>query len=71
MKIRQMVYQKILGEMKITMKKKTKVMRISMQPSPMKIMIDQKQMQNVEYFKYLSSMMQGVHVGLNQEFPWQ
>jgi len=28
-----------------------------MQPSPMKIMIDQKQLQNVEYFKYLSSMI--------------
>ena len=29
-------------------------MKISMQPSSMKIMIDQKQLQNVEYFKYLS-----------------
>jgi hypothetical protein len=36
---------------------KTKVMRISKQPSPMKIMIDQKQLENVEYFKYLGSMI--------------
>jgi hypothetical protein len=34
--------------------KKTKVMRISRQPSPIKIMIDQKQLENVEY---LSSMI--------------
>jgi hypothetical protein len=37
--------------------KKTKVMRISRQPSPMKIMIDQKQLENVEYFNYLGSMI--------------
>jgi hypothetical protein len=49
-----MVYRKILGEMKITIKK-TAVMRISMQPSPMKMKTDQKQPQNVEYFKYQSS----------------
>jgi hypothetical protein len=36
---------------------KTKVMRISRQPSPMKIMIDQKQLENVEYFNYLGSMI--------------
>jgi hypothetical protein len=36
---------------------KTKVMRISRQPSPLKIMIDQKQLDNVEYFKYLSSIL--------------
>jgi predicted nucleotidyltransferase len=29
---------------------KTKVMRISRQPLPVKIMIDQKQLENVEYF---------------------
>ena len=29
---------------------KTKVMRISRQPSPLKIMIDQKQLENVECF---------------------
>jgi hypothetical protein len=28
-----------------------------MQTSPMKIMIDQKQLENVEYFKYLGSMI--------------
>jgi len=32
-------------------------MRISRQPFPVKIMIDQKQLQNVESFKYLSSML--------------
>ena len=31
---------------------KTKVMRISRQPFPVKIMIDQKQLENVESFKY-------------------
>jgi hypothetical protein len=36
---------------------KTKVMRISGQPSPTKIMIDQKQLENVEYFNYLGSMI--------------
>jgi len=30
---------------------KTKLMRISRQPSPVKIMIDEKQLENVEYFK--------------------
>jgi hypothetical protein len=32
-------------------------MRISRQPSPTKIMIDQKQLENVEYFNYLGSMI--------------
>jgi len=36
---------------------KTKVMRISRQTSPEKIMIDQKQLENVECFKYLGSML--------------
>jgi hypothetical protein len=36
---------------------KTKVMRISRQPSPRKIMIDQKQLENVEYFNYLGSII--------------
>jgi len=36
---------------------KTKVMRILGQPFPVKIMIDQKQLHNVEYFKYLGSML--------------
>jgi hypothetical protein len=34
---------------------KTKVMRISRQLFPVKIMIDQKQLDNVESFKYLGS----------------
>jgi hypothetical protein len=32
-------------------------MRISRQPFTVKIMIDQKQLENVKYFKYLSSML--------------
>jgi len=36
---------------------KTKVMRISRQPSPVTIMIDQKPLENVECFKYLGSML--------------
>jgi hypothetical protein len=32
-------------------------MKISSQPSPIKIMIDQKQLENVEYFNYLGSMI--------------
>ena len=36
---------------------KTKVMRISRQPSPVKIMIEQKQLENEEYFKYLGNML--------------
>ena len=36
---------------------KTKVMRISRQPFPVKIMIDQKQLKNVESFKYLGSIL--------------
>ena len=37
--------------------KKTKVMRISRQPSPVTTAIDQKQLENVKYFKYLGSML--------------
>jgi hypothetical protein len=36
---------------------KTKVMRISRQPLPVKIMIDQKQLENVESFKYFGSIL--------------
>jgi hypothetical protein len=32
-------------------------MRISRQPFPVKIMIEQKQLENVESFKYLGSML--------------
>jgi hypothetical protein len=35
----------------------TKVMRISRQPSAVTIMIDQKQLENVECFKYLGSIL--------------
>ena len=37
--------------------KKTKAMRISRQPFPVKIMIDQKQLENAESFKYLGSIL--------------
>jgi hypothetical protein len=37
--------------------KKTKVMRISRQPFPKKIMTDQKQLEIVESFKYLGSIL--------------
>jgi len=36
---------------------KTKVMRIFRQPSPVKIIIDQKQLENVESFKYLGNIL--------------
>jgi hypothetical protein len=36
---------------------KTKVMRISRQPFPVKIMIDQKQLENMESFKYLGNIL--------------
>jgi hypothetical protein len=36
---------------------KTNVMRISRQPLPVKISIDQKQLENVESFKYLCSTL--------------
>jgi hypothetical protein len=36
---------------------KTTVMRISRQPSPIKIKADKKQLKNVEYFNHLGSMI--------------
>jgi len=36
---------------------KTKLMRISRQPFPVKIMIDQKRLENVDSFKYLGSIL--------------
>jgi hypothetical protein len=36
---------------------KTKAMRISRQPYPIKMMIDQKQLENVEYFNYFGSII--------------
>ena len=36
---------------------KTKVMRITTQPFPVKIIIDQKQLENVESFKYFGSIL--------------
>ena len=50
---------------------KTKVMRISRQPSPVTIKIDQKQLENVKCFKYLGSMLTEDRrcVKLNPELP--
>ena len=54
---------------------KIKVKRISRQPSPVPIMIDQKQLENVECFKYFgrlySQIMEDVRVKLNPRLPWQ
>ena len=36
---------------------KTKVMRISRQPFPIKITVDQKQLEYVESFKYMGTML--------------
>ena len=36
---------------------KTKIMRISRQPSSVTITVDQKQLENVKCFKYLGSML--------------
>jgi hypothetical protein len=36
---------------------KTKAMRISKQPFPVKLLIDKKQLEKVESFKYLDSML--------------
>jgi hypothetical protein len=37
--------------------KKTKLMRISRQPSIIEVIIDHKQLENVEYFNYLGSVI--------------
>jgi hypothetical protein len=41
-------------EMKV---KNTKIIRITMQPFPTQIMIDQKQLETVQYFNYLHSLI--------------
>jgi hypothetical protein len=43
--------------MEMNVEKRNKLMRISKQPFPVKIMIDQKQIENVESFKYLGSSL--------------
>ena len=56
------------------MYRKIKVMRISSEPSPLQIMIDQQQLQNMKYFNYLSCIITSdanVHVKLNPGLPWQ
>ena len=50
----------------------TKVMRISSEPSPVQIVIDQKQLENVEYFNYLGIViMNDVRVKLSPRLSWQ
>jgi hypothetical protein len=43
--------------MESNVEQKTKVAIISKQPSSGQIMVDQKQLENVEYFNYLGSMI--------------
>jgi hypothetical protein len=50
--------------------KKTKVIRISRQPSP-KQMTEQKHPQNVAYFNYLGSIITNIHWKLNTGLTWQ
>ena len=49
----------------------TKVMRISRQPSPVSSMIDHKQLENVEYFIYLGSMLTNDGRCTCEIKPWQ
>ena len=45
-------------------------MRISRQPSPVTIMIDQKQLESVECFKYFGNILKDVRVKLNPGLAW-
>jgi len=50
---------------------KTKVMRISRQPSPLQTTTDQKRSENVEYFNNLVALYQmvhDIHVKFNQDY---
>jgi hypothetical protein len=54
--------------------KKSKVVRISRQPSPIQNMINQTQLENKEYFTYLGGMITkeaGCHIKLNPRLQWQ
>jgi hypothetical protein len=60
--------------MEMNMEKKTKVMRISRQLYPIKIMIDQNQLENGEYFNYLGSIITNdarCTREINPELLWQ
>jgi hypothetical protein len=53
---------------------KTEVIKISRQPSAVYVMIFQKQLENLEYFNYIGSMITNgarCTVKLNPELPWQ
>ena len=49
--------ERLFRRRELNVEKKTKVMIISRQPLPVKIIIDQKQLENVESFKYLGSIL--------------
>jgi hypothetical protein len=52
----------------------TEIKRISRKPSLMQITIDQRQPENVDYIKYLGSMISNdekCNMNLNTELPWQ
>jgi hypothetical protein len=54
--------------------KKTKTMRISRQPTPLQIKIDEKQVENVEEFSYLGSMITNdarCTREIKARLPWQ
>jgi hypothetical protein len=52
---------------------KTKVKGISRQPSPLQVMTDQKQLENVEYFSSLGSIINGARCTweIKSRIPWQ
>jgi hypothetical protein len=53
---------------------KTKVMRISRQASPVTIMVGQKQLDNVECFKYLGGILTNdarYTCEIKSKLPWQ
>jgi hypothetical protein len=50
---------------------KTRVMRISRQPSPIQIMTDQKHPENVDYFKYFGSIITKIRVKPDPGLTWQ
>ena len=59
--------------MEMNVEKKTKVIQISRQPFPVKIVIDQKQLENVESFKsfgIILTNMEHVLVKLNVGLLW-
>ena len=50
---------------------KIKVNRISREEAPVQIIINHKELENVEYFNYLSSMITNKQVELEPALPWK